>query len=256
MVQQSYDEDNKFGRFFYSPVYVSLKNFLFNYRLRKAMVEKYAYWALRSRLLDPRTIIIDIGSGISPISPVEKKTIFIDLEKEAVNYLRRKNLRAEVGNITNLMLKSDSVDVIFCSEVLEHVPDYKKALSEIKRVLKSGGCAIITVPVHQYYWKNDDEFVGHFRRFDPAELAKDIKTVGLKIVVKKPIGNWLERNLSWLAINVAKRNVEKMVDQQSVSKFSTWLFYLVNASLFYFLKASYLFNTLKRSSVVLFVVVK
>ena len=37
-------------------------------------------------------------------------------------------------------------DVVLCNHVLEHVEDDMKALSEIKRVLKPGGWAILLVP--------------------------------------------------------------------------------------------------------------
>jgi SAM-dependent methyltransferase len=41
----------------------------------------------------------------------------------------------------------DSVDILLCSHVLEHIPDDRKAMREICRVLKSGGFAIILVPL-------------------------------------------------------------------------------------------------------------
>lgn len=37
-------------------------------------------------------------------------------------------------------------DVLFCNHVLEHIPDEKKALKEIYRVIKPGGYAILMVP--------------------------------------------------------------------------------------------------------------
>lgn len=40
-----------------------------------------------------------------------------------------------------------SFDVILANHILEHVPDDKRALSEILRVLRPGGCAILQVPI-------------------------------------------------------------------------------------------------------------
>ena len=40
-----------------------------------------------------------------------------------------------------------SFDVLFCSHVLEHVRDDRKAMSEMFRVLKPGGWAVIQVPI-------------------------------------------------------------------------------------------------------------
>ena len=49
-------------------------------------------------------------------------------------------------DIHDIPFEDDSIDVIFCNHVLEHVDDDRKALSEIRRVLKKGGWAILQVP--------------------------------------------------------------------------------------------------------------
>ncbi len=49
-------------------------------------------------------------------------------------------------DIHEMPFEESSFDVIFCNHVLEHVEDDLKALSEIKRVLKPGGWAILQVP--------------------------------------------------------------------------------------------------------------
>jgi SAM-dependent methyltransferase len=46
-------------------------------------------------------------------------------------------------------LPSESLDAILTAHVLEHVPDTDRALSEIYRVLKPGGVALVAVPVPQ-----------------------------------------------------------------------------------------------------------
>lgn len=43
---------------------------------------------------------------------------------------------------------TDFFDVVFCSHVLEHVPDDRKAMREPARVLKPGGWAVIMVPCY------------------------------------------------------------------------------------------------------------
>ncbi len=49
-------------------------------------------------------------------------------------------------DLTHLSLRDSSVNVICTTDVLEHVPEYPKALSECCRALKSGGAFIISVP--------------------------------------------------------------------------------------------------------------
>lgn len=50
-------------------------------------------------------------------------------------------------DIEDIPLDDNSIDVVFCNHVLEHVNNDQKAMSEIFRVLKPGGWAILQVPV-------------------------------------------------------------------------------------------------------------
>lgn len=49
-------------------------------------------------------------------------------------------------SITELSFPSSSLDVIVHNDVLEHVFDYRKALAELRRVLKKGGKLLFTCP--------------------------------------------------------------------------------------------------------------
>ncbi len=51
-----------------------------------------------------------------------------------------------VSDLTQLSFESESVGMIVCDNVLEHVPDAPTAVSEIFRVLKKGGVAYISTP--------------------------------------------------------------------------------------------------------------
>ena len=51
------------------------------------------------------------------------------------------------ADICNLPFKNETYDIIFCNHVLEHIPDDFTAMTEIYRVLKTGGMAIIQVPL-------------------------------------------------------------------------------------------------------------
>jgi SAM-dependent methyltransferase len=51
------------------------------------------------------------------------------------------------ADLTDLPFEAETFDVVICSHVLEHVPDDRKAMSEIRRVLKSGGSALLMAPM-------------------------------------------------------------------------------------------------------------
>jgi SAM-dependent methyltransferase len=50
-------------------------------------------------------------------------------------------------DITGMPLGDESIDVIICNHVLEHIPDDLKAMRELYRVLRRNGWAIINAPV-------------------------------------------------------------------------------------------------------------
>lgn len=53
------------------------------------------------------------------------------------------------ADLTELPFPDCSCDFIFASHILEHIQDDEKAISEIKRVLKPGGIAVLPVPIVQ-----------------------------------------------------------------------------------------------------------
>ncbi len=50
-------------------------------------------------------------------------------------------------DITNIEFQNEAFDVIYCSHVLEHIPDDRRAIRELHRILKPSGWAIILVPI-------------------------------------------------------------------------------------------------------------
>ena len=50
------------------------------------------------------------------------------------------------ADICNLPFEDGSFDVILCNHVLEHIPDDKKAMQELLRVLRPGGWGILQIP--------------------------------------------------------------------------------------------------------------
>jgi SAM-dependent methyltransferase len=56
---------------------------------------------------------------------------------------------AERFDICAIPYPDDTFDVILCSHVLEHVPDDRKAMSELFRVMKRGGWGLIEAPMNR-----------------------------------------------------------------------------------------------------------
>lgn len=60
-------------------------------------------------------------------------------------------------DVTDLPFENGSIDILICNHVLEHVPEYKKALREIHRVLRVDGFAILQTPYSKLLKKNFEE---------------------------------------------------------------------------------------------------
>lgn len=50
-------------------------------------------------------------------------------------------------DLTSIAIQSNAIDVLYCSHVLEHVPDDRRAMREMARVLKEEGWAVLQVPI-------------------------------------------------------------------------------------------------------------
>jgi SAM-dependent methyltransferase len=61
--------------------------------------------------------------------------------------LSRKNVDERVDLTRMDAYADESVDILLCSHVLEHIPDDRKAMREINRVLKPDGFGILLVPL-------------------------------------------------------------------------------------------------------------
>jgi SAM-dependent methyltransferase len=73
--------------------------------------------------------------------------VHMDLETAPVPAVRGDpRHQAMPGSVTDLPFPDGSFQFVFCTEVMEHIPDHHKAASEISRVLISGGLALISTP--------------------------------------------------------------------------------------------------------------
>lgn len=77
----------------------------------------------------------------------------VALEFDASNYRqlaanagRLPQVKLIHGSLLEVPLADTSADVVMSTQVLEHIADHEQAASELRRVLKPGGYALITVP--------------------------------------------------------------------------------------------------------------
>lgn len=99
-------------------------------------------------------------------------------------------------DITDIKFPAESFDVVYCSHVLEHVPDDRKAMKEFHRVLKRDGWAILLVPIIAEKTYEDPSIVApeerlkafgqedHVRAYGPDYVDR-LRDAGFKVEVTK-----------------------------------------------------------------------
>lgn len=143
-------------------------------------------WIRRFFPKHPEQKWVDLGCGtggttlwLSGIQPI----LGVDASPLALQYCRRRGLKKlKRSSLEALKLPSRSFDAAFALDILEHVRDDKKALSEIHRILKNSGLLLMTVPAYQWLWSEHDEVCHHYRRYTQGELTRKIREAGFRIV--------------------------------------------------------------------------
>jgi ubiquinone/menaquinone biosynthesis C-methylase UbiE len=103
----------------------------------------------------PGERVLDLGCGagrfVAALRDAGAEPIGVDIAEAALERARRNAPGADLRLMEpdgSLPLEHASVDLVWCSEVLEHVADTEHTLLEARRVLRPGGRALITVPFH------------------------------------------------------------------------------------------------------------
>ena len=124
--------------------------------------------------LPPHASVLDAGcgSGRTLIELTGYGVVQgIELDPGAADVARARGVgEVRIGRLEELPWDADTFDLITCLDVIEHTPDDRATLTELRRVARPGGWLLVTVPAYQALWSQHDEDNHHFRRYSRRML--------------------------------------------------------------------------------------
>ena len=139
---------------FFKNLYYSKSFFLDTY------IYRHLYYALNLVEINKDKKVLDLGCAYGPFLPTlneyGKRVIGLDYSypallnsKDLIKYKKHllKNISIVNGDGQRLPFKDNEMDIVFCLEVFEHVPDPEKLINEIYRTLKPNGELVYSIPI-------------------------------------------------------------------------------------------------------------
>lgn len=157
----------------------------YNTLLRMEAAPRYNAWVGRKMRKYLGRRILEVGAGIGTMTRhlEEGRELVIALEVDRFYVDRLKNLFRDKPHVRPLLsdaaladweaLRSERIDTVVLSNVLEHLRDDCDAVEKFARVLEPGGRLVVLVPALPALYGALDDAVGHFRRY----TAKDLRAV-------------------------------------------------------------------------------
>jgi SAM-dependent methyltransferase len=146
--------------------------------------------------------ILDVGCGDGVFLEMLRNKGYtvdgIDGSSEAIKMCRQR-LGDHGGTIECCFIEEYQperpYDLLLCGEVCEHIEDDQSFMNEMARLASDNAVLILTVPLHMRRWTKDDEYAGHFRRYEIAEIATKLEKAGFTmeryVVWGWPLASWL-----------------------------------------------------------------
>jgi SAM-dependent methyltransferase len=140
-------------------------------------------WALLTRVgVPPSPRILDAGCGtgrnlveFGPLGEAEG----VDFSDDAVAFCHERGLRGvRNARVEELPFPDRRFDLILATDVIEHLDDDRRALSELRRVAAPAARLIITVPAYNWLWSRHDESHHHRRRYTLSRLRERVAAAG------------------------------------------------------------------------------
>src|SRR5215217_4034871 len=125
------------------------------------------------------------GYGADLIADKARRVIGLDYDESAVAHVRSRYPRVEMrhGNLAELPLDDDAVDVVVNFQVIEHLWDQGQFVDECARVLRPSGVLLMSTPNRITFSPGRDTPINpfHTRELNAAELTELLTDSGFRI---------------------------------------------------------------------------
>jgi len=159
--------------------------------------------------------LLDLGCGTVPLYKVYQdkvdQIVCIDWENsfhENIHLDYTADLNDEIP------LEMNSMETVLLSDVLEHIANFNNLMSEISRVLKSGGYLILGIPF--LYRLHEEPF--DFNRFTKYQLKKICEDNGLNVIKIEEWGGPLS-----VILDIIGKNLPDEFFPKTFQKAAVWL---------------------------------
>lgn len=136
--------------------------------------------------LAPSARILDAGcgSGRTLDDLALRGTVSgLDTEEVGVRAARaRGHDDVRLGRVEEVPWPGATFDLVTCLDVIEHTPDDRRTLAELRRVTRPGGHLLLTVPAYPRLWSAHDVANRHYRRYTRTALCAAADAAGWREV--------------------------------------------------------------------------
>ena len=132
---------------------------------------------------DLRMIDCGCGTGYNLTTLLQPygRAFAFDLTPDALRRARTSGRPLVRADLEHIPFRSGSFDLATSFDVVQSVPDDRRALHEMARVLKPGGYVVLNVTALELLRGDHSEVWGELRRYTPETAARLIEDAGLQV---------------------------------------------------------------------------
>lgn len=197
-----------------------------------AIIHRHPWWQARARLIlalleqlgvRPPAKVLDAGCGwgvtLDALAERGYQAAGMDVSRQVLEQLDRPGRTLIEADLAQpLPDQPETFDAVLALDVIEHLDDDRSAVARLGRLVRPGGCVIVSVPALPDLFGEFDAIQGHRRRYLPETLRAAFAGTGLVV----------ERTLWWGALLIPllkyqRRRPKSRGDEPAVEVYRRYL---------------------------------